>query len=170
MNLTFFKSRQKGASLIEFAIVLPFFLIVGIGATEIGNTLLQYNALTKSVRDSSRFLSRNISTTICDTKIAKGIIKSSVKPNGAITDSNINFTFKCVSAGGVIKNATNIAPLPENCNDISEFEMENYCSAAGGKLHIQVDASYIYSQTFWGGYDNIFYTPTLTATSIMKIP
>ena len=70
-----------------------------------------------------------------------------------------------------IKNTrTMITSILDNSISESEFEMENYCSAAGGILHIQVDASYIYSQTFWGGYDNIFYTPTLTATSIMKTP
>jgi hypothetical protein len=51
------RNRQKGVALIEFALVLPFMLVLTFIVTEYSRALYQYNTLTKSVRDASRFLS-----------------------------------------------------------------------------------------------------------------
>lgn len=51
------KHRQVGVALIEFALVLPFLLLLAFITTEYGRALYQYNTLSKSVRDAVRFLS-----------------------------------------------------------------------------------------------------------------
>jgi Flp pilus assembly protein TadG len=51
------KHRQVGVALIEFALVLPFLLLLAFITTEYGRALYQYNTLAKSVRDAVRFLS-----------------------------------------------------------------------------------------------------------------
>jgi Flp pilus assembly protein TadG len=51
------KHRQTGVALIEFALVLPFLLLLAFITTEYGRALYQYNTLAKSVRDAVRFLS-----------------------------------------------------------------------------------------------------------------
>jgi Flp pilus assembly protein TadG len=51
------KHRQAGVALIEFALVLPFLLLLAFITTEYGRALYQYNTLAKSVRDAVRFLS-----------------------------------------------------------------------------------------------------------------
>ena len=51
------KHHQAGVALIEFALVLPFLLLLAFVTTEYGRALYQYNTLTKSVRDAVRFLS-----------------------------------------------------------------------------------------------------------------
>lgn len=49
--------RQKGVALVEFALVLPFLLLLTMITTEFGRAMYQYNTLTKSVRDAVRYLS-----------------------------------------------------------------------------------------------------------------
>ncbi len=50
-------NRQKGVAIIEFALVLPFLLTLTFIVTEYSRALYQYNTLTKSVRDATRYLS-----------------------------------------------------------------------------------------------------------------
>jgi Flp pilus assembly protein TadG len=47
--------RQLGIASVEFAIVLPFLLLLLFGVTELGRALIRYNALTKTVRDGARY-------------------------------------------------------------------------------------------------------------------
>lgn len=49
--------RQNGVALVEFALVLPFLLLLTMITTEFGRAMYQYNTLTKSVRDAVRYLS-----------------------------------------------------------------------------------------------------------------
>lgn len=51
------KCVQKGAAITEFALVLPFLLILTFITTEFGRALYEYNTLTKAVRSAARYLS-----------------------------------------------------------------------------------------------------------------
>lgn len=51
------KKRQRGVAIVEFALVLPFLLLLTFITTEFGRAVWEYNTLTKSVRDSARYLS-----------------------------------------------------------------------------------------------------------------
>lgn len=51
------KKRQRGVAIVEFALVLPFLLVLTFITTEYGRAIWQYNTLTKSVRDAARYLS-----------------------------------------------------------------------------------------------------------------
>lgn len=51
------KTRQNGAALVEFALILPLLLLLTFITTEFGRAMYQYNTLTKSVRDAARYLS-----------------------------------------------------------------------------------------------------------------
>ena len=51
------RSRQRGVALIEFALILPFLLLLSFITFEFGRALYQYNVLVKSARDSARYLS-----------------------------------------------------------------------------------------------------------------
>jgi len=48
---------QKGVALVEFALILPFLLLLSMTAVEFGRAVWEYNTLTKSVRDAARYLS-----------------------------------------------------------------------------------------------------------------
>lgn len=49
--------RQKGVAIVEFALILPFLLMLTFITTEFGRAIWEYNTLTKSVRDAARYLS-----------------------------------------------------------------------------------------------------------------
>ncbi len=51
--------RSKGIAIVEFIIVLPICLILIMGTAEFGRAFMQYNTLTKSIRDGVRFASAN---------------------------------------------------------------------------------------------------------------
>ena len=51
------KSRkERGAELVEFALVLPFLLLLVGGAIEFGRAFYTYHILSKAVRDGARYL------------------------------------------------------------------------------------------------------------------
>jgi hypothetical protein len=51
------KTKERGAAIIEFALILPLLLILIFITTEFGRALYEYNIITKSVRDAVRYLS-----------------------------------------------------------------------------------------------------------------
>ena len=62
------KQNQQGVAVIEVTLVLPILCLLCFATVEFGRMLYQYNALTKAVRDASRYIishSRN-GTTIID--------------------------------------------------------------------------------------------------------
>lgn len=50
--------RREGTAAVEFAILMPVMLLLLFGGIEIGRMLVDYHAVTKSVRDATRFLTR----------------------------------------------------------------------------------------------------------------
>jgi Flp pilus assembly protein TadG len=50
--------RESGLAMIEFAVVLPLMLLLILGVAELGRAFMQYNVLTKSVRDGVRHLAQ----------------------------------------------------------------------------------------------------------------
>lgn len=58
MRIVALPSDSRGAALIEFTIVLPFLLILGLGAFEFGNALYGHHMISTGVRDAARFLAR----------------------------------------------------------------------------------------------------------------
>jgi len=47
---------QAGLAAIEFAFILPVLLILGFAVIDFGRLLFQYDTLTKSTRDATRYL------------------------------------------------------------------------------------------------------------------
>ena len=67
------KHRQTGVALVEFALVLPFLLILTFIVTEYSRALYQYNILTKAVRDAARYLSTQVPGDTTKYSIAKNL-------------------------------------------------------------------------------------------------
>lgn len=51
------RKKQTGAAMVEMVVVTPLMLLLVLGVTELGKALVQYNTLTKSVRDAARHVS-----------------------------------------------------------------------------------------------------------------
>ena len=47
--------RQKGQSLVEFALILPIFLLLVVGFFDIGRAVFYYSSVTNAVREATRF-------------------------------------------------------------------------------------------------------------------
>lgn len=67
-------SKQTGAALVEFALILPLLLILTFVTTEYSRALFQYNILTKSVRDAARYLSVYNPGDVTKFPIAKNLV------------------------------------------------------------------------------------------------
>ena len=52
-------ASQRGIAIVEFMIVLPLVLFLILGVSEFGRGFMQYNTLTRSVRDAVRHASNN---------------------------------------------------------------------------------------------------------------
>ena len=52
------RDDRRGIAAVEFAIILPFLMIMLFGIIEIGRALQHYHAVTKSMRDATRYLTR----------------------------------------------------------------------------------------------------------------
>ncbi len=50
------RSIQRGTAILELALVLPVLLVMTFIVTEFGRAIYQYNTITKSVRDATRYL------------------------------------------------------------------------------------------------------------------
>ena len=50
---------NKGVAIVEMVVVLPLLLFMLFATAELGRAFMQYNTLTKSVRDSVRFLAES---------------------------------------------------------------------------------------------------------------
>lgn len=50
------KRNQNGAAMVEMVVITPILLLLLLGVSELGKAFVQYNTLTKSVRDAARFV------------------------------------------------------------------------------------------------------------------
>lgn len=50
-------NKPRGAALVEFALILPFLLVMAVMTAELGRAIYQYGELAKSVREAARYLS-----------------------------------------------------------------------------------------------------------------
>jgi Flp pilus assembly protein TadG len=53
---------EKGAELVEFALILPLILLLCLGVIEFGRAYYTYNILSKAVRDGARYASAGMVT------------------------------------------------------------------------------------------------------------
>jgi len=52
--------KHKGQSIVEFALVVPFLLLVVVGTIELGRAYFTYNTLSKAVREGARYVSGHL--------------------------------------------------------------------------------------------------------------
>lgn len=61
MELKHRVSNHRGQSLVEFALIMPFILLVALGVIEVGYALLDQHVVTKLSREGSNLISRDVS-------------------------------------------------------------------------------------------------------------
>ena len=56
-------ANQRGQSLVEFALIMPFILLVALGVIEVSYALLDQHVVTKLSREGSNLISRDVTIT-----------------------------------------------------------------------------------------------------------
>jgi len=80
-------SRRRGQALVEFALILPVFLLIIFGIIDAGRLIFTYNTIASSARNAARVAIVNqstVGTTTCDTTSA------TAWPTGCAIFSGIN--------------------------------------------------------------------------------
>lgn len=90
-------NRERGQSLLEFAMVLPVLLLLAIGTIEFGRAYYQYNTLSKAVRQAARYMSSHGYTAAEQTNAKRMAIYGNADGTGSpclpgLTVSNIAVT------------------------------------------------------------------------------
>ena len=144
-------ARQAGTAALELAIALPVLLLLLVATAEVGRLLSQYDTLTKSVRDATRFLASNAlgGTT--------GVV--AITPQVRTQTQNLVVTGTISGSGGAI--------LPG-------LAAANVTVTAVDTTHVSVSAVYAYQPLFgatlptFGIGSPISFSFPLTATIVMR--
>jgi Flp pilus assembly protein TadG len=103
--------RQRGAAIVEFALVLTLLITLMAGIFEIGRAFWYYDALTKATRDGARFMAVVPNTSI-ETGVTDAIdqVVNAVSDAGVpgFTDANVSVT--CLTSAFGTTACTNGAP------------------------------------------------------------
>jgi Flp pilus assembly protein TadG len=163
--------KENGAAMVEFAIVLPFLLLIIVGVLEIGIILIQDNTLNKSVRDSARYMVTNWDVSGCYKNIAEKVIKENMNNmfSSTYTDSQFNDGTDTIVIEQVCIDETTGSTIggSASINADCTSATANYCSTAPGHLHIRASATFQHKMVI-PGLLGLSFTPTLTATETMR--
>jgi len=98
--------RESGAAMVEFAIVLPLFLLITWGVIDFGRLFFTSNSLANAVREGGRYAAV-LPDPVASAAAVKTKVKQSFVPFGgpALTDAEISIDTTTI-AGGVIVTIT----------------------------------------------------------------
>jgi Flp pilus assembly protein TadG len=71
--------RQRGVATIEFAICVPVLLLLMLATAEVGRMLIQYNTLSKAVRDGARYTARDAANGSTGTVLITNAVRTSTQ-------------------------------------------------------------------------------------------
>jgi Flp pilus assembly protein TadG len=80
MRRQFGRSRSRGQGLVEFALVLPIFLVILIGMVDIGRAIWANNSVANAAREAARFASVHGGT--CKDLTSTGCVAANYCPVG----------------------------------------------------------------------------------------
>lgn len=68
-------TKQQGVAAVEFGLLLPILVILAFGMSEYGRAMYEYNAIAKSTRDASRYLSAQAAGDLTAIAAAKCLVR-----------------------------------------------------------------------------------------------
>src|SRR5689334_6534843 len=108
------RRRKPGQALVEFALVLPVFLLIVFGLIDGGRLVFTYNTVSNAARTSARVAIVNQSTTgtnTCDT------ISPTAWPNGCALQSGSSIAVAPSDVVVTYRNATDTADCDPDASD-----------------------------------------------------
>jgi Flp pilus assembly protein TadG len=128
------KIAQKGAAMVEFAIILPFLLMLTVGIIEFSNAMMSLNTLNKLTMDAARYLSLYA-------KQQSGYTLSTIDlTNGLSITANAQMLITCGKIGTVANPICGSSPsilVPTPVLDTT-----NTTVAADGTITVKVNYTY----------------------------
>lgn len=106
---------ERGAVLIEMAVVLPVLLAIGLGVFEFGNIFYQYHLLSNAVRDAARYASGRTDDVCVANSAAQTAVKDIGLKNGVGQITPV-FSISC-SAG--VANSTQYYRGPSTIRSVT---------------------------------------------------
>jgi Flp pilus assembly protein TadG len=100
------KKKQNGVAIVEFALILPFLLLLTFITTEFGRAIWEYNTLAKSVRDAARYLSTRTPSSAVEMANARNLL----------VYGNLAGTGSPLALGLSLANVTATADHPDCCS------------------------------------------------------
>jgi len=149
-------ATQRGQSLVEFALIMPFILLVALGVIEVGYALLDQHVVTKLTREGSNLISRDV--TINDAVTALRTMSTRPVDFTAASQSRIIFT--------VLRRGTTVGT--PNYNNVIAYQRYEFGGLTGVQSVLRTAGSGAYSagpdyQAVNADTDTRIQVPTLPA-------
>ncbi len=119
------RKARSGASMVEFALALPIFVILLLGVAEAGRAILHYHVINKALRDSTRYLGR-----VPVTCPAVGTANGSVDTAGnETTAKNLAMTGSLNGGSNLISYWTDTTTITIEVDCLDNSAAANLCGA-----------------------------------------
>jgi Flp pilus assembly protein TadG len=155
--------RQRGQSLIEFALALPIFLVLLLGVLDFGRLLFTYVSLTNSAREMARVLA--VPATSNSAAIAAFTNPATIL--GATNAATDLVTVNVYDSSGALQGSqTGACSLPlstANCTVPARA-----ASSEGGWLDVSVSYTFRYVPLFRAPFGVSFLNPSTVITTAAR--
>lgn len=108
--------RSRGQALVEFAFVLPVFLLLFMGIVDLGTAVFTYNSLTNAAREGARLAIVNQDTTSIISRAEQQVSIAE------ITAPNVTINFYQAADDGSPDTASTCSPVAVGCLAVVTFE------------------------------------------------
>jgi Flp pilus assembly protein TadG len=99
---TKFRRDDRGAAMVEFAIVVPLLFTLVFGIVDIGRAYFLYNNLTNAAREGARYGAVQPALTGATTTAIQALVRSKINDAGAAT-ATVNVTYPGASPDRTVK-------------------------------------------------------------------
>jgi hypothetical protein len=128
-------SSCRGQGMVEFALILPFLLLIMLGVMDVGYALLNQHVVTKLSREGSNLISRD--TTLED---AAFIIRSLTARPVNFDDGSSRVFFSVIRQGNVLNTANygeDILAARHNAGTLSATGVASFIQTGGGSYRAE---------------------------------
>jgi hypothetical protein len=110
--------RGRGQSLVEFALVIPLFLLILIGVFDLGRGVFAYNTLTNAAREGARMaiVNQDTATIIAEAKTSTAIVE--------LNDPSVRIGFYEMADDGSPDLSDPCSPVAVGCLAVVSFEAD----------------------------------------------
>ena len=108
----------RGQSLVEFALVIPLFLLLLIAVFDLGRAVFAYNTLTNAAREGARMaiVNQDSATIIAEAKTSTAIVE--------LNDPSVRIGFYVMADDGSPDFSDTCSPVAVGCLAVVSFEAD----------------------------------------------